>query len=130
MAIQAKTTTLKLHDSNWKTLGVSNLTADTVTCAQGLTEGVDFEIHRVRGGIHRLREFGRELYTFTCQYDDLSEARAAEDVERQADRDAAQQAIENLQAYRDLASPTGAQTIAAVKLLCRVAIILIRRTLG
>lgn len=38
----------------------------------------------------------------------------------------AEQAIANLRAYRDLASPTPAQTAAAVKLLCRVAISLIR----
>lgn len=41
-------------------------------------------------------------------------------------RDQAEQAIANLRTYRDLASPTNAQTIAAVKLLCRVAIGLIR----
>lgn len=130
MAIQIKTTILKLLDNDWKTLGVSNLTADPVTCLQGLTEGIDFEIHRVRGGIRRLKSFGREHYTFTCQYDNLSEAQAADEAERQAEHSAAQQAIENLQAYRDLASPTGAQTIAVVKLLCRVVIILIRRTFG
>lgn len=38
----------------------------------------------------------------------------------------AEQAIVNLRAYRDLASPTNAQTVAAVKLLCRVCIGLIR----
>lgn len=41
-------------------------------------------------------------------------------------RDRADAALANLRAYRDLASPTGAQTVAAVKLLCRVAIVLIR----
>jgi hypothetical protein len=35
-------------------------------------------------------------------------------------------ALVNLRAYRDLASPTNAQTVATVKLLCRVAIGLIR----
>lgn len=39
-------------------------------------------------------------------------------------------ALANLRAYRDVASPTNAQTIAAVKLLCRVAIALIRRELN
>lgn len=38
-------------------------------------------------------------------------------------------ALANLRAYRDLASPTNAQTVAAVKLLCRVAIGLIRMRL-
>src|SRR5262245_48799462 len=36
------------------------------------------------------------------------------------------QSLAALRAYRDLASPTNAQTVAAVKLLCRVAIWLIR----
>ena len=35
-------------------------------------------------------------------------------------------ALANLRAYRDLAAPTQAQTVAVVKLLCRVAIALIR----
>jgi hypothetical protein len=38
--------------------------------------------------------------------------------------------LANLRAYRDLASPTNAQTLAAVKLLCRVAIGLIRWRIG
>lgn len=40
------------------------------------------------------------------------------------------QALTDLRAYRDLASPTNAQTIAAVKLLCRVAIGLTRLSLS
>jgi len=39
-------------------------------------------------------------------------------------------ALVSLRAYRDLASPTNAQTVAAVKLLCKVAIGLIRMRLG
>lgn len=39
-------------------------------------------------------------------------------------------ALTNLRAYRDLASPTNAQTVAVVKLLCRVAISLIRLQLA
>lgn len=42
----------------------------------------------------------------------------------------ADQALLNLRAYRDNASPTTAQTVAAVKLLCRVAIALIRLRLA
>ena len=42
----------------------------------------------------------------------------------------ADDALANLRAYRDLASPTNTQTVAAVKLLCRVAIILIRLQLS
>lgn len=38
----------------------------------------------------------------------------------------ADDALANLRAYRDLASPTNAQTVAAVKLLCRVVIVLAR----
>ena len=45
-------------------------------------------------------------------------------------RDNLDAAVTNLRAYRDLASPTNAQTIAVVKLLCRVAIGLIRLTLN
>lgn len=41
-------------------------------------------------------------------------------------RSQASDALANLRAYRNLASPTNAQTVAAVKLLCRVAIGLIR----
>jgi hypothetical protein len=130
MAIQTHSVTLKLHSDGWKSLGVSNLTANPVTCVQNLVEGVDFEVHRVRGGICRLKSFDRTLYSFTCQYDDLSETMAVEKGERTADRNAAQQAVENLQAYQDLSSPTGAQTVAVVKLLCRVAVVLIRRVLG
>lgn len=35
--------------------------------------------------------------------------------------------LASLQTYRDLASPTNAQTLAVVKLLCRIAQVLIRR---
>jgi hypothetical protein len=38
----------------------------------------------------------------------------------------AEQALVGLRSYRDQANPTTAQTVAAVKLLCRVAIALIR----
>ena len=128
--IQIHTVRLKLHDDDPKTLGVSHLTADAVTCAQGLTEGSDFEIDREHGTIRRLREFGRELYTLTCQYDDGSEARVAEETARTDDRDQAQAAVESLQSYVVLATPTTAQTTAVVKLLCRITVILIRRALG
>jgi hypothetical protein len=56
-------------------------------------------------------------------------------LQQEADRQAANgrsleqqatDAIASLRAYRDLASPTNAQTVAAVKLLCRVGIALIR----
>lgn len=46
----------------------------------------------------------------------------------EAERDQARQAITNLRAYDNLASPTNAQTVAVVKLLCRVCIALIRNT--
>lgn len=46
-------------------------------------------------------------------------------MEQQAD-----QALANLRAYRDLASPSNAQTIAVIKVLCRVAIGLIRLRLS
>jgi hypothetical protein len=41
----------------------------------------------------------------------------------------ASDALTNLRAYRDLTNPTNAQTVAAVKLLCKVAIGLIRMRL-
>ncbi len=41
-------------------------------------------------------------------------------------RGQADNALANLRAYRDTAAPTSAQTVATVKLLCRVAIALIR----
>jgi len=41
-------------------------------------------------------------------------------------RQQADAALTDLRAYRDLASPTNAQTVQAVKLLCRVCIGLIR----
>jgi hypothetical protein len=44
-------------------------------------------------------------------------------------RQQADAALVDLRAYRDLASPTNAQTVAAVKLLCRVCIGLIRLAL-
>lgn len=62
----------------------------------------------------------------------VQQAQAIDAVEAQAVtnesaiRTQAEQAIANLGAYRDLTNPTNAQTIAAVKLLCRVAIGLIR----
>lgn len=130
MAIQTHTVTLKLFDDAPKTLGVARLTVTAVTCAQGLVEGADFAIDRDHGTIRRLRTFGRELYTFTVEYDDQAEARAAEETARTADLDAARAAIANLRAYDNLASPTNAQTVAAVKLLCRVNIVLIKRALG
>lgn len=40
------------------------------------------------------------------------------------------QALDSLRAYRDAASPNQAQTVAVVKVLCRVAIRLIRLRLG
>lgn len=130
MAIQTHTATLKLFDGDWKTLGVSHLTATVVTCAQGLVEGVDFEIERTHGTVRRLHPFGRELYAFTVEYDDLSEQTAAEEQARATDYAAAKAAIANLRTYADTANPTNAATVAAVKLLCRVSIVLIKRALG
>ena len=66
----------------------------------------------------------------------VEEGQAAMAVEAQQEtnartlEDQAATALANLRAYRDLASPTNAQTVAAVKLLCRVAIGLIRLRLA
>jgi len=64
------------------------------------------------------------------EYDDLSEATAAETQARTADMDAAKNAIANLRAFDALTSPTNAQVVAITKLLCRVCIVLIKRALG
>lgn len=52
------------------------------------------------------------------------------DATLQNAQNAAAAAITNLRAYIALASPTQAQTVAAVKLLCRVALQLIRLVLA
>lgn|GEM_PF-3777307 len=56
---------------------------------------------------------------------DAARATYARSIRGQAD-----QALTDLRTFRDLASPTNAQTVAAVKLLCRVAIGLIRLQLS
>ncbi len=81
MATQTKTTTLRLFDDDPKALGVNHI--QSIVCAEGLTEGLDFTVDKTPGNIRRLRPFGRELYTFTITYDDLSEQRAAEEAARQ-----------------------------------------------
>lgn len=130
MAIQVKTTILKLADDDLKTLGVSGLTLDIVTCKEGLKEGTDFAIDRTTGTVRRLKAFDKTLYTFVCKYDDGVEVRAIETAAVAADYNAAKAAVANLQAYNDLVSPTAAQTTSVVKLLCRVSIVLIKRVLG
>jgi len=66
---------------------------------------------------------GAEAATFTAQV-------AQEGANARSLEDQAAAALANLRAYRDNASPTNAQTVAAVKLLCRVAIGLIRLRLA
>lgn len=56
-----------------------------------------------------------------------AEAQAAAD---EAEREQARRAVDNLQAYIALDSPSAAQTVAVVKLLCRVVIRLIRDSFG
>lgn len=62
--------------------------------------------------------------------DSLAQAEATRQANHSNIRSAAEQSLESLRTYRDLASPTNAQTIAVVKLLCRVAIGLIRLQLA
>jgi hypothetical protein len=62
--------------------------------------------------------------------DSIAAASAARDTFARNIRSQADQAITDLRAFRDLASPTNAQTIAVVKLLCKVAIFLIRLQIG
>ena len=75
--IQQHTARLKLHDDDPKSLGVSRIVAGGVQCVEGLVEGQDFAVDLARGTVRRLRAFGRELYTFTMQYEDGAEERAA-----------------------------------------------------
>lgn len=78
--IQQHTTRLKLHDDDWKALGVSRIVAGSVQCAEGLIGGQDYEANLAQGTVRRLRAFGRELYTFTMQYEDGAEERAAREA--------------------------------------------------
>jgi len=78
--IQTHTARLKLHDGDWKSLGVSRLLAGSVTCAEGLVEGQDYEVDLARGVVRRLRPFGRELYTLVMEYEDGAEERVAADA--------------------------------------------------
>ena len=114
MAIQTRTATLKLLDDSVKSLGVGNLTPDLVTSQEGLIEGIDFAIDRPSGTIRRLKAFGRELYTFICRYDDLSEQRAAEQAALLADEQAAQTAKIAFRGLPNWATWTGAQVAAYV----------------
>lgn len=56
----------------------------------------------------------------------IASQEAAERAKDGAIREQALTALTNLRAYRDAVSPTSAQTIAVVRLLCRVSIGLIR----
>lgn len=57
----------------------------------------------------------------------LVQAQAAAEVSNESTlNNQAEAALVNLRAYRDLASPTQAQTVAIVKVICRVLIALIR----
>jgi hypothetical protein len=56
----------------------------------------------------------------------VAQQQAQQAANADALRSQASDALANLRAYRDLASPTNAQTVAVVRLLCRVAIGLIR----
>lgn len=62
--------------------------------------------------------------------DSLASAAAARDTNATTLRQQADTALVNLRAYRDNAAPTNAQTVAAVKTLCRVCIALIRLQLA
>ncbi len=92
MAIQTRITRLKLHDDEPKTLGVMFVTPGSVACDEGLIEGTDFAVDARNGLIRRLKPFGRELYTFRCQYDDRAEHIAAKRAAKQAKLDALKQA--------------------------------------
>ncbi len=82
MAIQTWTSKLRLRDNDWKSLGVSSLTAQAITCLPALTEALDFEIDRTRGLVRRLRAVSDQIYTFICQYDDRTDSTAAIETDR------------------------------------------------
>ncbi len=62
--------------------------------------------------------------------DSLANAESANTAVSSDLRTEAGNALANLRAYRDLTTPSNAQTIAVVKLLCRVAITLTRLQLA
>lgn len=66
-------------------------------------------------------------YTYRAKTQAELDAEAAA-ATSEAEREVARQAVTNLQAYIDAASPTNAQTVAVVRLLCRVCIRLIKDT--
>lgn len=81
------TAVLKLHDDDWKALGVSSIEPDSVAIP-GLTEGVDYEIDYVRGLVRRLREVPNILRTVAVDYDNHVEDRIQAQTEAAAARDA------------------------------------------
>jgi hypothetical protein len=62
--------------------------------------------------------------------DSIATSTASRDTYAKNIRSQADQALTELRTFRDLASPTNAQVVAVVKLLCRVAIGLIRLQLA
>lgn len=62
--------------------------------------------------------------------DALTSAETQRITNTEAIRTQGEAALADLRAYRDLASPTSAQTLAVVKLMCRVCIGMIRLQLG
>lgn len=62
--------------------------------------------------------------------DSITVASASRDTYASNIRTQGEQALTELRAYRDLASPTNAQTLAVVKVMCKVCIGIIRIQLG
>jgi hypothetical protein len=80
MALQQYTVQLKLRDDEWKSLGRSQVKAGSVTCVEGLAEGIDFEIDYVKGFVRRRRVMSdaeQGLFTFTFTYEDGASQAAA-----------------------------------------------------
>lgn len=74
---------------------------------------------------------GVPTWQYTVRAKTVEELAAEAEAEAdRAERDQVKQAVTNLRAYENAASPTNAQTVAVVKLLCRVAIRLIRDQYG
>ena len=87
----------------------------------------DFAVNRTSGTVTRLKPFDRTLYTFICEYDDQADVIAGIAAAETADKDEIAAGLAKLREYAVLPSPTNAQTVACVKLLCRAMVLVAKR---
>jgi len=75
--------TLRLRDSDWKSLGRSRIQPGSVACAANLVEGKHYEIDYHLGRVRPINGYAcDDLCAFTFEYDDRAEAFAAVEAER------------------------------------------------